>query len=157
MANVKIKISIGIIQFSGEGEEKWIEAQLDKIIDKVPDLIKLSPVDNTKYPAAGESHNPELLKLTTGSIASKLKCRTGTDLAKAASAKLTLVDEKSKFSREELRAEMQSASAFYNKNHNKNLTSSLKNLVKNNVLLETASGIYALSEDSKNSLRAALD
>jgi hypothetical protein len=41
MANAKIDLTLGSITFSGEGEETWISDQLDKIIEKAPDLIKI--------------------------------------------------------------------------------------------------------------------
>ena len=43
MGDAKISFSIGSISFSGEGEETWLTKQLDKIIEKTPELIKLAP------------------------------------------------------------------------------------------------------------------
>jgi hypothetical protein len=43
MGDAKINFSIGGISFSGEGEEAWLTNQLDKIIQKAPELIKLVP------------------------------------------------------------------------------------------------------------------
>lgn len=40
MANAKIEIKLGAIEFSGEGEQEWVTEQLDKILDLVPDLKK---------------------------------------------------------------------------------------------------------------------
>jgi predicted nucleic acid-binding Zn ribbon protein len=42
MATAKIAFTLGSINFSGEGEETWISEQLDKIIEKAPDLIKIA-------------------------------------------------------------------------------------------------------------------
>ena len=38
MANAKIEIKLGNIEFSGEGEQEWVTEQLDKILDIIPDL-----------------------------------------------------------------------------------------------------------------------
>lgn len=43
MANAKIEFTLGNISFSGEGEEGWLANQLDKIIDRAPDLMKIAP------------------------------------------------------------------------------------------------------------------
>ena len=43
MATAKIEFTLGTITFSGEGEETWISDQLDKILQKAPDLIKIAP------------------------------------------------------------------------------------------------------------------
>lgn len=43
MAEAKINFSIGAISFSGEGEETWVATQLDKILEKVPALVRVVP------------------------------------------------------------------------------------------------------------------
>lgn len=40
MANARIEIKIGAIEFSGDGEQEWVTDQLDKILKLVPDLDK---------------------------------------------------------------------------------------------------------------------
>ncbi|MDB4919501.1 hypothetical protein [Mucilaginibacter sp.] len=41
MSNSKIQIKVGIVEFSGEGDQDWLALQLDKIIAKVPELLKI--------------------------------------------------------------------------------------------------------------------
>lgn len=43
MADAKIELTIGSITFSGQGEETWVSAQLDKILEKAPGLINIVP------------------------------------------------------------------------------------------------------------------
>ena len=43
MSEARIEFSIGAISFVGEGDQDWVAAQLDKILDKAPDLVKLTP------------------------------------------------------------------------------------------------------------------
>lgn len=43
MADTKIQFKLGAIEFSGEGEKEWLEAQLDKILEKAPQLINIIP------------------------------------------------------------------------------------------------------------------
>lgn len=42
MAGVKIEIRLGEIEFKGEGDKEWIGEQLDKLLEKSSDLVKLS-------------------------------------------------------------------------------------------------------------------
>ena len=58
MANAKIDFTIGSISFSGEGEESWLANQLDKIIEKAADLIKIAPSPQVITEGAGiiETH-----------------------------------------------------------------------------------------------------
>ena len=43
MSEGKIEISIGDISFVGEGEQNWVAEQLDKILEKAPELTKTIP------------------------------------------------------------------------------------------------------------------
>lgn len=43
MATAKIELTLGSIAFSGEGEETWVSAQLDKILERAPALVKIVP------------------------------------------------------------------------------------------------------------------
>ncbi|MCG3150639.1 MAG: hypothetical protein PCFJNLEI_04128 [Verrucomicrobiae bacterium] len=44
MADAKIQFKLGAIEFTGEGDKDWVAQQLDKIIEKAPKLVPLSPV-----------------------------------------------------------------------------------------------------------------
>lgn len=41
MSETKIQIKVGHVEFSGEGNPDWLSTQLDKILEKVPDLLKI--------------------------------------------------------------------------------------------------------------------
>lgn len=44
MTDAKIEFSIGSLSFSGQGSEKWLTEQLDKIIEAVPSLSDIAVV-----------------------------------------------------------------------------------------------------------------
>jgi len=58
MANAKIGFTLGNISFSGEGEEGWLTNQLDKIIDRAPELMKIAPEPITSGEAASVVSTP---------------------------------------------------------------------------------------------------
>lgn len=62
MTVAKIEFTIGSISFSAEGEENWLSDQLDKIIDKAPNLIKIAPIPQTISDASAEVVSPSLTK-----------------------------------------------------------------------------------------------
>ncbi|MCH7974365.1 MAG: hypothetical protein IH949_10855 [Bacteroidetes bacterium] len=68
MSEAKIEIKIGAVEFAGEGSEKWLETQLDKIISKAPDLLKILPLkpfsDGTIHIPIGS--DPEIAKEALG-------------------------------------------------------------------------------------------
>jgi hypothetical protein len=41
MSDSKIQIKVGIVEFSGEGNQDWLASQLDKIIEKIPELLRI--------------------------------------------------------------------------------------------------------------------
>lgn len=43
MADGCIDFKIGSISFYSEGETKWVAAQLDKVLDKIPELLIVAP------------------------------------------------------------------------------------------------------------------
>jgi hypothetical protein len=43
MANAKIEIKVGAVSFSGEG--RWLSEQLDKVIEKLPELASIAPAE----------------------------------------------------------------------------------------------------------------
>lgn len=43
MAEAKIEIKVGAVSFSGEGEGKWLSEQLDKVLEKLPELVNVAP------------------------------------------------------------------------------------------------------------------
>ena len=58
MSESKIKIKIGSIEFSGEGDSSWLEKQLDKIIEKAPDMLKIAPVETPQSNGETVHHQP---------------------------------------------------------------------------------------------------
>ncbi|MBZ5573844.1 MAG: hypothetical protein LAO09_18420 [Acidobacteriia bacterium] len=45
MADAKIEIKVGAVSFSGEGDGKWLSEQLDKVIEKLPELANVAPAE----------------------------------------------------------------------------------------------------------------
>jgi len=66
MATAKIEFTLGSITFSGEGEETWVSAQLDKILEKAPSLMKIVPMmQSISQPASTASGQPSPLSDAT--------------------------------------------------------------------------------------------
>tara|TARA_R110002050_G_scaffold258037_2_gene397204 strand:+ start:496 stop:981 length:486 start_codon:yes stop_codon:yes gene_type:complete len=41
MDKAKIEIKVGIVEFAGEGQQDWLSKQLEKVLEKVPELLKI--------------------------------------------------------------------------------------------------------------------
>ena len=148
----RIKIKVGAIEVEYEGEETFIKDELPgliKIVAVLHEKTGASPPDETKKTPEEKGGGGEAGKgkasLSTSSIATKLGCKSGPDLVMAACAHLGLVELKPQFTRSEIVGEMKSATAFFNKNFLKNLSSALKTLVVDDRINDVGTNTYALS------------
>lgn len=143
----KIRIRMGAIEVEYEGSEAFLKDELPDLLSAVSKLYRESG-------AAGADANLDLnadtgagsfATGTTGGIAAKLGCTSGSDLIIAAAAKLALIDKQQSFPRKTLHEEMKTASSYYNKNYGPNLSKYLTALVKAGRLNEPAKDRYSLS------------
>ena len=146
----KIRIKLGPIEVEYEGSESFLKHELPDLIKTVSALYKAAniPLDKPD-PGAGS------IQLSTNSIATKLHCKSGPDLAIAAAAHLTLAKNISVFSRKALLDEMKTATSFYKSSYANNLSKTLNALLKHD-LNEPSSGNFALTEKKKEEVRAKL-
>ena len=161
MSTSKIKIKMGSIEVEYEGSESFLKEELPLILKAVSDLyqtagIEISPAESVTNPSTPQTQSTNSLVGTTSSIAGKLSVKSGTDLIMASAARLTFGLNKEKFSRKDIHTEMKSASAYYKNSHGANLTKYLNTLVKDGTLLETSSGIYAISAQKATALKSRL-
>jgi hypothetical protein len=54
MANARIEIKIGNIEFISEGEQDWVTEQLDKILDRSKDIVPINKKEALVIPSALE-------------------------------------------------------------------------------------------------------
>jgi hypothetical protein len=159
MSDSKIQFKIGIIEFSGEGNQDWLALQLDKILDKVPELVKIEmpiaskidPGDATK----NEVDNSTMSSLSVLNIAGKLSSKSGGDLVIAAAAYLHFVKGKTSFTREDITTNMKKATGIHKNSFLANLTTTLAGLEKNGALLKNGNS-YSLNAKKVNELNAIL-
>ncbi len=43
LADAKIEIKVGAFSFSGEGTERWLSGELEKLLVKIPELVDVAP------------------------------------------------------------------------------------------------------------------
>lgn len=156
----KIKIKAGLIEVEFEGSEEYMKEQLPSLVELLCSIAP-DPTENSEGEKdelfVAPTNSKSKLQLTTNTIAAKLNVKTGSELILAACAHLTFVKGADTFKRSNISAEMKLASNYYKENFHKNLSSSLKTLVANGKLLETASDTYALSASTKSTLESSLN
>jgi len=82
MSDAKIEIKVGEVSFSGEGTEKWLSEQLDKLIEKIPQLSKIHPQKHSETggtgTGAGTGAGAAAGQKITGTLAAFLKAKNAT-------------------------------------------------------------------------------
>ena len=62
MANARLEFKIGNLEFVGEGEQDWVTEQLDKMLERLPDLVnqskKSTPLTTIDAPSPSVSIAP---------------------------------------------------------------------------------------------------
>lgn len=154
----KIRIKLGPIEIEYEGSETFLKRELPDLIRTVTELSKSAGVDirNVDDVSDKGGNGTGKIQLSTGSIAAKLSCSSGPELITAAAVHLTLVKKIKTFSRKQLLDEMRTASGYFKTTYRDNLSSSLKRLLRKDILNEPSTGHYSLTENARKGLEANL-
>ena len=159
-SNSKIKLKVGKVEIEFEGSESYLREQLPSLVEL---LCSYAPeeahdLEVEEDDVLPESKDPAKKKfeLTTNTIAAKLNVNSGPDLVLAACAHLSLVKGADTFHRKNILAEMKLASNYYKKTHGKNLSQSLKALIRADKVIESAQDVYALDASTKKTLETKL-
>ena len=160
MSESKIQVKVGIVEFSGEGNQDWLSKQLDKILEKIPELLKIemnAPEDDGKAKGAksGSGNKGKISGLSVLNIAGKLGAKSGADVAIAATAYLHFVESKSIFNRDEISSAMKQATGVYKNSMLANLTTTLAQLEKNGTFNKSSTS-YSLNATKVSELNAIL-
>lgn len=157
----KIRIKMGPIELEYEGSEGFLKEELPDLLSAVSKLYT-DTGGTLKLPNAANSTTtsqspPANLQLTTGTIASRIKCKSGPDLIRAAAGRLYLGIGQVSFTRQQILDQMQDAPTYYKATYSNNLTKYLSNLVKGGKLNEVSKDTYSLTPDALTELRAQVD
>ncbi|CAN7314170.1 hypothetical protein [Paraburkholderia terricola] len=172
MTTSKIKIKLGAIEVEYEGSESFLKEELPALLTAVSDLYQRSTGGNgtnadvgndskgqsTGGPSAAlpTQANGKTILGTTNTIAQRLQVKSGPDLLLAAAARLTIVENREVFTRQQLLDEMKTATAYVRSTYLTNLGRTLTNMVKDGTLNEARTGQFALSASRREELETRL-
>jgi hypothetical protein len=150
----RIKIKFGDIEVEYEGEEKFLTAELPKLISDIAALHRTAPATPTKgHGHVKEEHKEGVQSATT--LAQRLDAKKLPDLILAGALAIALRGQPS-FERKELRKEIQGAIGFYKNAMGTNLEKTLTRLAKSGKITHSGGENYALSPDQKSALQGRL-
>lgn len=156
MSEARVHIKAGDKEIELVGTEEFVSTHLGSIselLERLQTMGRKSDGSGGSGKALGEPNRA--IKFSTATIAKKLNCKSAPELAVAAAARLTFVNGKAEFSRQELLTEMKTATGYYNATMVKNLSHSLRSLVGKK-LNEVATDRYALTGTASSELENAL-
>lgn len=159
----KVRIKAGPVEFEYEGQTELGVADIKELFSHIETLFKVPVLaeggDAHAHPqsptptAAPQAPNglAPLQKLHVNSVATKLKAKTGPEVAVAAAAALQIFDQKQSFTRIELLETMKKATMHYKDSMSGNLSNILSTLVGSK-FNQISDGVYSLSSEAYQSL-----
>jgi len=75
MSEAKIEIKVGAVSFSGEGDGKWLSEQLDKVLEKIPELANVASAEPENGDGSGGDVKAPAKKAKIGTLASFLTAK----------------------------------------------------------------------------------
>ena len=158
----KLHLIIGEIEIKYEGSESFSKDDISNIMNTMSNLFKehgssqaAASLFDTKE-GIDETHASLVKNLSMETIASRMNVNNGPDLAMAASVYLTINKKEEAFSRTDILNTMKESKSYYTANMSSNLSKSLKGLVKNKRLNQTAQNTYALTASEKKTMEGLL-
>lgn len=158
----RLRIKIGATELEYEGNADSLQEELmsavsgmlKKIESYVADVAELKePLDGGTHPS---SPTPSDDLISTNTIATVMGAKSGTDLARAAAARLILVGGAQVVKRLELLDEMKQAHAFYKSTYRSNLSNMLNRLVSKDQFRLVEKDTYTLSQAEREFMGAVL-
>ena len=157
---VNLRATLGHLTVEVDASRSFIRNDFLEVLRDLQELAVAAPgttLANVYAESPADSSGEPRLDLTTGSIAAALNVRTGSELAVAAAAKLTLVDGRQRFSRRDLMAEMRTAGSYFKKTYSSNFSNYLNTLLKERRLIESSAGVFALAEATRREIQQSLE
>ena len=153
----KLRLKLGAFEVDYEGSDEFIKDQLPVLLKTLREIGVLGEAlkgaeDVDEERGAGRAHKT----LSTNTIAHKQQAKTGSDLAKAAAARLGIALNKESFTKKEILAEMRTAKSFYKASFASNIDSYLKTLIGEGTLLLQADDTFALSAGKRAALEQTI-
>ena len=161
MDRQKYSFSMGSFSLDIEGSEEFIKSNFDSLLKKSLEAVgslggaNLDTSSSAEALVQATSHNFDET-LSTNTIALSTNVKTGSELVVAAIAQLQLVQGASKVSRQEIAAEIKTATTFYKTTYTSNLSAYLESLLKSRKLNLVAKDTYSLTASAREELTDAL-
>jgi hypothetical protein len=151
MADASIRIKLGQLEVEYQGDASFLKKDL---LETVKELLALQIVEQSSSENGGGAGGR--FDHSTDTIANILGAKRGPDLMMAAAAHLHFVKGKETFTRNEIIAEMRTASGHWKSSYLANMTTNLNGLKSKERLRQISQGTYALSNKERQALGAKL-
>lgn len=158
---VKIRLKVGQVEVEYEGEFSLLKDSSNPV-DIIFGFYEKHVKTLTNYVSSdyAKGVNPlgvdYEIDLSISTIADRLGVKDTKDLVMAAMTYFTFVEKKDVSERKEILDKMKEAPSYYTQNMSKNLSNSLKSLIKQNRLNQNKKGFYCLSPSERKEMETKL-
>jgi len=158
-SNIKVRLAYGDLTLEYEGSRQHLGEVLKEILGFIASAAEYEIHLPDKSVQAQDKPKSEKADIQLGSVteyAKRLGVKTGPDLIRAAAAYLTFEKSKDRFNRDELREAAKDASGYWKDSYSSNLTKYLETMVKKDVLRDTGSNYFSLSQNEREKIHSTL-
>lgn len=158
---VKIRLKVGQVEVEYEGEFSLLKDSsnpVDIIFGFYEKHVKtLTDYVSSDYPKGVNPLRADCeIDFSISTIADRLEVRDTNDLVMAAVTYFSFVEKKDVSERKEILNKMKEAPSYYTQNMSKNLSNSLRNLIRKNRLNQNKKGFYCLSPSERKEMETKL-
>jgi hypothetical protein len=154
----KISIKYGSVQVEYEGSDDFIRDELLNFLSSVAELAEGAEGNTSSSSPGGRASAGSVPNISVKTISSKLGNAKGSDLARAAAAFLTLVQNRETFTQADLLNAMKTATGIFKQStHSKNIGTIVSGLIGSGFLIETSSGTYSVAQSQRDQLAVTLN
>ena len=158
---VKIRLKVGQVELEYEGSFSLLKDSSNPI-DMISGFYEKHVTTLTNYTSSDYTKgiNPSKVEgeidFSIEMIASRLGAKDTKELVMATVTYLTFVEKKDVSERKEILSKMKEAPSYYTENMSKNLSNSLRSLIKKNRLNQNKKGSYCLSPNERKEMETKL-
>ncbi|MGP8231231.1 MAG: hypothetical protein ACLQL2_01000 [Methylovirgula sp.] len=155
--SAKISLSKGSLSIAFEGDEPFFIEYVRPLFLTILENGQTYDAPNADDARGQATMRRQAITMTAKSIASKLGVDSGTTLAYAAAAALSLMQGREQFSRQNLHDEMKTATGFYKQTYGSNLSNYIDTLTRQGTLIEVAKDVFTVKSAELDAMRSKLE
>lgn len=154
----RLRVKLGAAEIDYEGSEEFLRQEVLPQISQMLEIVaSRAELQQPVQPLQLEAKPSVRRSVTTNTLAALLGASSAAELALAAVARLTILEERESVSRLDVLAEMKLAPQFFKQSFVNNHSNTIKTLLKSDKVRLVGPDRYSLSSKARKDIEAQLD